>query len=99
MADWQIAVDHVITDPPYESVAMLERHRFAGALGDGNRALAVEPLGFEPITVDDRASSGEHFARLSRRWTLVFGEVDAAMKWKEAIPAGTLSTRGANACG
>ncbi len=85
MAD--ASVDHVITDPPYESEAhTLQRRVRKGVIDDGNRVLSVEPLDFAPITVDVRSSSGGHFARLSRRWSLVFCQVEAAMKWKEAIP-------------
>ena len=86
MAD--ASVDHVITDPPYEAEAHTLQRRIKDKVGGGDYgSVATAAIDFSPITVDDRASSGVHFARLSRRWTLVFCQVEAAMKWKEAIPA------------
>lgn len=75
------AVDHVITDPPYEAEAHTQGRR-AGTAGE----VTVErPLDFAPIDGDTRAFVGHHVARLSSGWLLVFCQVEAAMLWRDAL--------------
>jgi len=74
-------VDHVITDPPYETEAHTKQRRPKRGTG----VLAVEPLSFPPLTENERRVSGAEFARLVRRWCLVFCQVEAAMKWRESL--------------
>jgi DNA modification methylase len=83
------SVDHCITDPPYEAEAHTKGRRAYSSASDeySKGGVGVRPLDFDPITSDVRALSGAHFARLSKRWTLVFCQVEAAMKWRDAIPA------------
>lgn len=73
-------VDHVITDPPYEA----EAHTKQRVKRQG-RPLSVEPLSFAPITALERAEAGAHIGRLSRRWSLVFCQIEAAMLWRVAV--------------
>lgn len=72
-------VDHVITDPPYEQEAHTKgrRIRTHGAAG-----CIEQPLKFEPMTPALRFKSSLEFARLARRWVLVFCQVEAAMLWR-----------------
>ena len=75
------SVDEVITDPPYEAEAHTSQRLVARA--GGRRE--VEPLTFPPITEEQRSESARHMARLSRRWILVFCQIEAAMKWWRAL--------------
>jgi len=70
-------VDHVITDPPYEVEAHTKQRT---KLGNENESLA-----FEPMTQEMRSLFGLQIARLTRRWALVFCQVEAAMLWREVL--------------
>src|SRR6185312_14094538 len=78
------SVDVVISDPPYEAEAHTSQRLVARAGGK----LEVEPLTFPPITEELRVESARQMARLSRRWILVFCQVEAAMKWRAALETG-----------
>src|SRR5690606_3598073 len=79
-ADWRDvlptldAVDHVITDPPYEESAHTPVRRVRDE--DGTQ---YAPLDFAPISDSERREVGREMARLSRGWILVFCQVEAAM--------------------
>lgn len=73
------AVDHVITDPPYEA----EAHTLQRRVKRGNgTVLAVEPLEFPPIRPWERAYAMDAFASLARRWVLVFCQIEGAPLWR-----------------
>ena len=74
------AVDHVITDPPYEAEAhsLARRQRSAGVVD-------VLPIGFGAMDEPTRVGVGRHMVRLSRGWVLVFCQVEAAMVWRLAL--------------
>jgi DNA modification methylase len=75
------SVDVVITDPPYD-----EHTHSAGRRGHTDRAEAMSSsratfnrtrdLGFAAITQEDMAESSRQWARLTRRWVLVFCSVE-----------------------
>jgi site-specific DNA-methyltransferase (adenine-specific) len=75
------SVDVVITDPPYEAEAHTSERLVARAGG----RLQKEPIVFPAITEDERLESSKQMARLSRRWILVFCQVEGAMKWRAAL--------------
>src|SRR5438105_14156451 len=75
------AADVIITDPPYEAEAHTSQRLVARAGG----RLEVEPLEFPAITEELRLGSAREMARLAHRWILVFCQVEAAMKWREAL--------------
>lgn len=84
------AVDHVITDPPYEAEAHAKGRRASppkvrSAAWTGDDPAIARPLGFEPITPELRAVAGAEMARLARGWILVFCQVEAAMLWRHAV--------------
>ena len=88
------SVDHVVTDPPYESEAHTLQRRVKRSSGvhDGGKyaddnVAQIETLGFDPIGTEERIQCGCEFGRISKRWTLVFCQVEAAMKWKDVIAA------------
>jgi site-specific DNA-methyltransferase (adenine-specific) len=71
------AVDHVITDPPYETEAHTKQRRVKRAGG----VAVVESLGFDQITEPQRSSLGAILSRLTARWALVFCQVEASQAW------------------
>jgi site-specific DNA-methyltransferase (adenine-specific) len=83
------SVDVVITDPPYEAeVHTLERRVYRRGGG-----LTGAPLPFPPVTEQQRTEAAQHFARLARRWVLVFCQVEASHAWAAAGVAGGLAYR------
>lgn len=96
-------VDHVITDPPFESEAhTLQRRVKRGANltpgnGDGRvakiDALSFEPLSFEPLSFELRSLSAKEFGRLCRRWCLVFCQCEAAQLWRAELEPGLVYRR------
>jgi hypothetical protein len=88
------AVDHVITDPPYEAEAHTEGRRIKTKGGGGQYGETGSlVLDFEPITPELRAYSASEMARLARRWVLVFCQVEAVAQWRDVLFAGGLSYR------
>jgi DNA modification methylase len=77
------AVDHVLTDPPYEA----EAHTKARRVKRGGVAV-LEPLSFEPMTAATRKAAGAEIARVTKRWALVFCQIEAVLAWREAIERG-----------
>jgi site-specific DNA-methyltransferase (adenine-specific) len=75
------SADVVITDPPYEA----EAHTSQRLVARAGHKLEVEPLTFPPITEEERTESARQMARISRRWILVFCQVEAAMKWRAVL--------------
>lgn len=46
---------------------------------------SVKEFGFDALTSDVREICGQQFARLARRWTLVFSDVESTMIWRETL--------------
>ena len=88
------AVDHVITDPPYEAEAHTKGRR-GNTARDGDAAFsATRELDFEGITEELRDFSGAEMARIANGWVLVFCQVEAAMLWRDALaPARYMRTQ------
>ena len=81
-------VDHVITDPPYESEAHNSGRRCRGrVLPGGKRELVKAEIDFEPIDADTRRVVGEGIAAIARRLSLIFCQIEGAMAWREAVEA------------
>lgn len=87
------SVAHVITDPPYEDQAHTKQRR----VKDGERTSkwggqTVDPqhqaLSFAPISDAERGWVAAQMARLASRWTIAFCQVEAAVRWSEALVAG-----------
>jgi DNA modification methylase len=75
------AVDHVITDPPYDE----QTHSRGGSVvrHDGGPDIARIP--FEPLT--DLSPLASEFARLCQRWMLIFCAVRQVHGWATALEA------------
>jgi site-specific DNA-methyltransferase (adenine-specific) len=100
---WPV-VDHVITDPPYEAQAHTLQRRVARDVAPANapptseidsrgRKMEVEPLSFAPISEELRGWAGLEMARVAKRWIVAFCQVEAAVKWSEALAAGGATTK------
>ncbi len=81
------SVDHVITDPPY-SAWVHERSRVPVARTpqcSQRRAVRRRELGFESMTQELRVAVAREWARLVRRWVLVFTDCESSHLWREAL--------------
>lgn len=96
-------VDHVITDPPYEVEAHTKGRRVKRNEGnapldkwawmDRNGTPRYEVLDFPAISEEDRRVCGAEFARVARRWVLVFCQAEAAHIWERELVAGGATRR------
>ena len=86
------SVDVTITDPPYEVEAHTKGRRTktrdyknAHIVGEASQVAIASPLAFAAITEADRTEAAKEIARVSRRWVLVFCQVEAAHLWASAL--------------
>jgi site-specific DNA-methyltransferase (adenine-specific) len=87
------SVDHVICDPPYEAEAHTLQRRCKKKHDRGGDVYGVadsEPLPFPPITQEDRDEASRVFGRLTRRWVVVFCQVEAVSSWRNSLANGGL---------
>lgn len=77
-------VDHIITDPPYSqkvhAAVRSSKLKEGHPKERGNWHRNVD-LGFVHLSPDLRALCGREFARLAKRWVLVFSDVEGAPGW------------------
>lgn len=91
----ELSVDVTITDPPYEVEAHTKGRRTkpkgwrATAPGDG-RGVVEAPLPFASITEAERTAVAAELGRVTRRWSLVFCQVEASIAWAQALAAAGL---------
>jgi DNA modification methylase len=90
-------VDHVITDPPYsEHVHTKSRagaRAITGSVAGGSMTAPanfarVKTFGFEAIDRSTMRACAREFARLARRWSLVFSDVESSHRWRAALVRG-----------
>jgi DNA modification methylase len=74
------SVDHIITDPPFEVEAHTLQRRAKRTEG-----IKSEPLAFAPITEELRDAAAKEFARICKRWCLVFCQIEAAHLWQASL--------------
>lgn len=75
-------VDHVITDPPYSEYVHAKSRRGTD-LDDGiSRA---RDFGFDAVTPAVMSDASMHFAKLVKRWALVFSDVESSHRWRCAL--------------
>jgi len=88
-------VDLVLTDPPYEAEAhTMQRRVKRGAIYDSiypdrrdikSQSLSFEPLSFEPLSFEMRRDVGTLIAGITKRWAIVFCQVEATELWRIAL--------------
>ncbi len=91
-------VDHVITDPPYSSdvhrgMRAGKRAEMPSARDARARTRQATDLGFAHITPELRALVAQHAARVARRWSLVFSDVESVHLWRRDLEAAGLTYR------
>lgn len=83
----------VITDPPYSEHVHGKSRRGVGQWHDrapGAADKRVRDLGFAALSPDLLAFCAGEFARLAKRWVLVFSDVEMAGDWRAALTAAGL---------
>lgn len=75
------SIDVTITDPPYEDEAH-NKHRRAR---DVKAGLMHAPLPFASMTPELRAAAAEQIVRVTRRWVVVFCQVEAVHLWRAVL--------------
>lgn len=91
-------VDVVITDPPYSDYVHSKSRRggaSAPKLDGSGRYVACsfareKEFGFESLTPELRSFCAEQFARLARRWSLAFSDVESCHLWRDDFTAAGL---------
>ena len=81
-------VDHVITDPPYESEAHTLQRRVQRAVSADERygrVVAVEPLEFAPMDAESRKAVSALIGGKASRWVLVFCQIEGAPLWRASL--------------
>jgi site-specific DNA-methyltransferase (adenine-specific) len=81
------SIDHVITDPPYEKQAhktSRRSQRGPASLRKSGAGFVEFPIDFEAMDPATRWMCGKHFARLARRWVIVFCQLEGARRWRKA---------------
>jgi hypothetical protein len=87
-------VDHCITDPPYESEAHTHGRRIKTVGGGGcYGTTGACVIDFAPITPEVRDRAAMEIGRLTRRWALVFCQVEAVAVWRDVLVASGLNYR------
>lgn len=84
------SIDVTVMDPPYEEAAHTQGRRSQGRVNGAGREVVAVPLPFAAITETERDATAFHAARVTRRWVLVFCQVEGAPKWAAALVAGGL---------
>jgi site-specific DNA-methyltransferase (adenine-specific) len=77
------SVDHVITDPPYSEHVHTRSMRGAAAWKGVPSERA--DLGFGSLDGRTLLTASGEFARIARRWVLVFSDTESAHLWREAL--------------
>jgi len=82
------SIDVVITDPPYSAHVHAKSRRGLTVTHKAARRDEISErreLGFEHITQDQIEACADQFARLARRWVLVFCDIESAHLWRGAM--------------
>lgn len=81
-------VQHIITDPPYESEAHTKGRRLLGKQTNGKRTVEYCALDFDAITAEQRSESARLMVQACDGWLLVFCQAEAVAAWRDAIVQG-----------
>lgn len=90
-------VDHVISDPPFETEAHTKQRRSLkdatqkrGAVNKGEVRRIESTLSFPAISESDRALVSREFGRMAARWTVLFCQIEAIWSWRQVLVTGGL---------
>lgn len=76
-------VDHVITDPPYAPRAM--KNARSSETMKQRRDGKVYDFGYAALTDEVRRAAAVQFARIARRWVVVWCDVESDHLWREDL--------------
>lgn len=76
------AVDHIISDPPYED----ELHAAIGRIRRTDGRAMVQTLGFEGVNAD-RAAIAAECVRISQGWCILFTLAEGVRAWRDELQA------------
>jgi DNA modification methylase len=83
------SVDVILTDPPYGKKVHEASRRgltnYKEKKGPDARAARVRHLGFNHLSLATLYGAAAQFARLARRWVLVFSDQEGVDEWKRAL--------------
>ena len=74
------SIDHVITDPPYSEAVHLGRDAHGGL--SGASMSSRPPFGFAHLDDATREEAARQFARVARRWVLIFSDMESGHLWR-----------------
>lgn len=94
------SIDVVITDPPYSEHVHTKSKAGSGERSWQDKGASVDPsrrriakdrdLGFASLTTDVMTACADAFDRLSKRWVLVFSDVESTHLWRGELTASGL---------
>lgn len=81
------SVDHVITDPPYSEHTHAKQWVGAALTADGKARVSTNwsGLGFAHLTEEQARTAAQQFARLAKRWVLVFSDIEGIHLWRSSL--------------
>lgn len=87
-----VRIDTCITDPPYskhvhESVRSSKRAELPDTEDFECRTRRMVDLGFEYLDAPTRRAAAKHIARLTKRWTVVFSDIESDWLWRMSLRA------------
>ena len=79
--------DVIITDPPYSAHTHEKQWIGAALTADGDKRCSTKftGLGFDPITDEQRQADAVRFARVAKRWVLVFSDLEGIHSWRASF--------------
>jgi DNA modification methylase len=88
------SVDITLTDPPYDTHvhgkartgrwSKDSKRRYKG-VKNGFHGVRATSFGFDSLSLDDMDGAAYHFARVTRRWVLVFCSIEMVNDWRLAL--------------
>lgn len=83
------SVDVILTDPPYSEHVHANVRSSKNSLPDADgfpcNTRRVQDLGFEHLSAETRRQAARHFARLAKRWVVVFCDIEGAGPWRASL--------------
>jgi len=83
------SVDVTITDPPYSEYVDGNSMR-SGDRWRGTQPIERKHLEFAPMNAEVMAAAAKEIGRVTRRWALVFCDVESSHLWRDALEASGL---------
>lgn len=80
-------VDHVITDPPYAPHVHFKSRGVASRTAAGHQCVREREFGFDPLDHITRRTVCREIARVAKRWSLVFCDLESVHLWRRGLEA------------